>query len=46
MDAILSEIEQFQEETDALVNNMQNIDRLINQGEASNEELIKGLTKE
>lgn len=38
MDAILNEIEQFQNETDALTGNMANIESLLAQGELTNEE--------
>ena len=33
MDEILNEIEQFQEETDMMVNNMANIEQLLTQAE-------------
>ena len=46
MDAILNEIEQFQEETDNMVNNMENIEQLLVQAEQDNEEQKKGLTPE
>ena len=46
MDEILNEIEQFQEDTDAMVNNMQNIEMLLSQAEADNEEHKQGLTKD
>lgn len=46
MDEILNEIEQFQEETDQMVNNMANIEQLLSQAEQSNEEHKRGLTQD
>ena len=46
MDTILQEIEQFQEETDLMVNNMANIEQMLTQAEVDNEEHKVGLTPE
>ena len=46
MDEILHEIEQFQDETDNMVNNMANIEALLQNAEDEQEEAKKGLSQE
>ena len=46
MDEILQEIEQFQEDTDNMVNNMANIEQLLQNAEEEQEEQKKGLSAE
>ena len=46
MDAILNEIEQYQEDTDQMVNNMANIEYMVQRAEDEQEEQKQGLTQE
>lgn len=46
MDDILQEIENFQDETDNMVNNMANIEALLQNAEDEQEEAKKGLSQD